>query len=157
MTDDAGPRCSRSEGSPRPSRALIANEDISLTLHQGEIHCLLGENGAGKSTLMNVVFGLYQPDAGEIAGARASRCGFRSSAEAIAKGIGMVHQHFQLIPVFTVAENVILGDELSRRGLLDIGEARRRILEHRGALRPHRRPRRHGRRTCRSASSSASN
>ena len=108
---------------------VSANEDISLTLHQGEIHCLLGENGAGKSTLMNVVFGLYQPDVGEIL-VRGEPVAFHAARrDAIAKGIGMVHQHFQLIPVFTVAENVILGDELSRRGLLDIGEARRRILE----------------------------
>jgi simple sugar transport system ATP-binding protein len=107
---------------------VIANEDISLTLNRAEIHCLLGENGAGKSTLMNVVFGLYQPDAGQIL-VRGTPVAFSTSGEAIAHGIGMVHQHFQLIPVFTVAENVILGDELSKRGLIDTAEARRRILE----------------------------
>jgi simple sugar transport system ATP-binding protein len=114
---------------------VIANEDISFTLGEGEIHCLLGENGAGKTTLMKVVFGLYQPDAGEVV-VRGEPVRFTSSADAIAKGIGMVHQHFQLIPVFTVAENVVLGNELSKRGLLDMGEARRRIrdLEQRYGL-----------------------
>jgi simple sugar transport system ATP-binding protein len=105
-----------------------ANEDISLTLHRGEIHSLLGENGAGKSTLMNVVFGLYQPDSGEIL-VNGEPVRFSSSGDAIAKGIGMVHQHFQLIQVFSVVENVVLGDELTKRGLLDLAEARRRILE----------------------------
>ena len=105
---------------------VIANEDVDLTLHQGEIHCLLGENGAGKSTLMNVVFGLYQPDQGEI-WVRGERVQLSGVNDAIDHGIGMVHQHFQLIPVFTVAENVILGNELAKNGLLDIAEARRRI------------------------------
>ena len=107
---------------------VIANEDVSFSLNQGEIHCLLGENGAGKSTLMNVVFGLYQPDAGSIR-VRGEQVQFTGVNDAIAHGIGMVHQHFQLIPVFTVLENVILGDELSKNGLLDIKEARRRIRE----------------------------
>ena len=107
---------------------VIANEDVSLTLNKGEIHCLLGENGAGKSTLMNVVFGLYQPNAGSIR-VRGAEVSFDGVNDAIAQGIGMVHQHFQLIPVFTVVENVILGDELSKNGLLDIKEARRRIRE----------------------------
>jgi ABC-type uncharacterized transport system ATPase subunit len=114
---------------------VIANEDISFTLGEGEIHCLLGENGAGKTTLMKIVFGLYQPDAGEVL-VRGEPVRFTSSADAIAKGIGMVHQHFQLIPVFTVAENVVLGNELAKRGLLDMDEARRRIrdLEQRYGL-----------------------
>ncbi|MCB2224865.1 MAG: ABC transporter ATP-binding protein [Actinobacteria bacterium] len=107
---------------------VIANEDIDLTLHKGEIHCLLGENGAGKSTLVNVIFGLYKPDKGSIhlRGEVMEQKGVR---HAIAEGIGMVHQHFQLIPVFTVAENVILGDEITRGPLLDLREARRRIRE----------------------------
>jgi simple sugar transport system ATP-binding protein len=107
---------------------VIANEDVSFTLNQGEIHCLLGENGAGKSTLMNVVFGLYQPDSGTIK-VRGEQMQFTGVNDAIAQGIGMVHQHFQLIPVFTVVENIILGDELSHRGLIDVKEARRRIRE----------------------------
>jgi ABC-type uncharacterized transport system ATPase subunit len=107
---------------------VIANEDVDLTLFEREIHCLLGENGAGKSTLMNVAFGLYQPDAGELL-VRGVPTKFGGSSDAIAAGIGMVHQHFQLIPVFTVAENVILGNELRKGAFIDMGEARRRIRE----------------------------
>ena len=107
---------------------VIANEDIDFVLNRGEIHCLLGENGAGKSTLVNVIFGLYHPDAGEIF-LRGEELEFKGVRHAIAQGIGMVHQHFQLIPVFTVAENVILGNELTKGPLLDIREARRRIRE----------------------------
>lgn len=107
---------------------VIANEDIDLTLNQGEIHCLLGENGAGKSTLVNVIFGLYQPDEGtvELGGKEISFSGVR---DAIQHGIGMVHQHFQLIPVFTVTENVILGDEITNGPFLAMTDARRRIEE----------------------------
>ena len=107
---------------------VIANEGVDLVLHEGEIHCLLGENGAGKSTLMNVVFGLYQADEGEIL-VRGEPARFSSSADAIAAGIGMVHQHFQLIPVFTVAENVVLGDEITNGPFLDLDTARQRIVE----------------------------
>lgn len=107
---------------------VVANEDIDLTLGQGEIHCLLGENGAGKSTLVNVIFGLYQPDTGTIR-VRGELVQLSGVSDAIEHGIGMVHQHFQLIPVFTVAENIILGDELTRGPLLDLNEARRRIRE----------------------------
>ncbi|MEJ7743573.1 MAG: ABC transporter ATP-binding protein [Nocardioidaceae bacterium] len=107
---------------------VVANSDVDLELHRGEILCLLGENGAGKSTLMNVVYGLYQPDEGavEVAGRPVA---FGSSADAIASGIGMVHQHFQLIPVMTVAENVILGMERRRGPFLDIDHARRELRE----------------------------
>ncbi len=108
---------------------VIANEDVSLTLNPGEIHCLLGENGAGKSTLVNTMFGLYQPDAGEIL-LRGEPVQMTGSRDAIARGIGMVHQHFQLIPVFTVAENVMLGDEVTRGGgLLDTTLVSERIDE----------------------------
>ena len=109
--------------------ALVANDAIDLTVAPGEIHCLLGENGAGKSTLMNVLYGLLQPDAGEIVldGAPVS---FSGPGDALAAGIGMVHQHFMLVPVFTVAENVMLGDEpVGRGGLLDVAAARRRVRE----------------------------
>jgi len=105
---------------------VLANDAVDLTLRRGEVHCLLGENGAGKSTLMNVIFGLYQPDAGELL-VEGEPVRFRSSADAIAHGIGMVHQHFQLVQAFTVAENVILGEELRRGPLLDLDEARKRI------------------------------
>ncbi len=107
---------------------VIANQDVDLTLHHGEIHCLLGENGAGKSTLMNVLYGLYRPDSGEIL-VRGEPVSFDSSSDAIARGIGMVHQHFQLIPTFTVAENVALGHETSHRGRLDLDVTRERIAD----------------------------
>ncbi len=107
---------------------VIANEDVDLTLVEGEIHCLLGENGAGKSTLVNVVFGLYQPDKGTIR-VRGEQVQLTGVGDAIDHGIGMVHQHFQLIPVFTVAENVILGNELTNGPFLDLNEARRRIRQ----------------------------
>jgi ABC-type uncharacterized transport system ATPase subunit len=107
---------------------VVACEDVDLTLNKGEIHCLLGENGAGKSTLVNVIYGLYQPDAGTME-VRGEEVHFSGVGDAIDRGIGMVHQHFQLIPVFTVAENVILGDEITNGPFLSMNEARRRIRE----------------------------
>ena len=89
---------------------LVANDHIDLTVEPGEIHCLLGENGAGKSTLMNVLYGLYQADEGEILLDDEVQH-FAGPGDAMTAGIGMVHQHFMLIPVFTVAENVMLGHE----------------------------------------------
>ena len=89
---------------------VVANEDVTLTFEPGQIHALLGENGAGKSTLVNVLFGLYRPDEGEVL-LDGEPVRFRGPADAIAAGIGMVHQHFKLVPVFTVAENVALGAE----------------------------------------------
>src|SRR5690242_2480029 len=89
---------------------VLANDHINLTLHRGEILALLGENGAGKSTLMNIIYGLYHPDEGTIK-LKGHEVHFTSPREAIHSGIGMVHQHFQLVPVMTVAENVILGEE----------------------------------------------
>ncbi|MXW41750.1 MAG: ABC transporter ATP-binding protein [Acidimicrobiia bacterium] len=106
---------------------VVANDNVSLTLNEGEIHCLLGENGAGKSTLVNMVFGLYQPDKGTIR-VHGKETRFTDSGDAIAKGIGMVHQHFQLIPVFTVTENIILGNEITKGTLLDFNTARRQVL-----------------------------
>ncbi len=89
---------------------FTANDQISITVEPGQIHCLLGENGAGKSTLMNVLFGLLHPDEGEIL-IDGVATNFVNSGEAVRRGIGMVHQHFMLVPVFTVAENVVLGFE----------------------------------------------
>jgi simple sugar transport system ATP-binding protein len=108
---------------------LVANDNISLTLEPGEIHSLLGENGAGKSTLMNVLYGLLQPDSGEIL-IDGKPVNFASPGEAMTAGIGMVHQHFMLIPVFTVAENVVLGNEpTGKLGLLDLNAARKLVKE----------------------------
>ena len=109
--------------------SLVANDRIDLSVSPGQVHALLGENGAGKSTLMNVLYGLLQPDEGEILiDGRKAR--FSSPKDAIAAGIGMVHQHFMLVPVFTVAENVTLGMEETRpSGLLDRRKARRDVRE----------------------------
>ncbi|WP_221585504.1 ABC transporter ATP-binding protein [Microbacterium sp. G2-8] len=107
--------------------SLVANDRIDLTVEPGEIHALLGENGAGKSTLMNVLYGLYQADEGEILIDGATRH-FRGPGDAMDAGIGMVHQHFMLIPVFTVAENVALGHEITTKiGALDLGRARDQV------------------------------
>jgi ABC-type uncharacterized transport system ATPase subunit len=109
--------------------SLIANESVDLVVRPGEIHALLGENGAGKSTLMNVLYGLYQPDGGEIL-IDGRPVHFSGPQDAIAAGIGMVHQHFMLIPTFTVAENVMLGREQSRGlGFLDRRRARARLQD----------------------------
>lgn len=103
---------------------LVANDSIDLVVESGEIHSLLGENGAGKSTLMNVLYGLYQADAGQIL-LDGKPAEFTGPGDAMAAGIGMVHQHFMLIPVFTVAENVALGHEPTKRGgVLDLDAAR---------------------------------
>src|SRR5262245_63450087 len=89
---------------------ILANDHVDFELLPGEVHALLGENGAGKSTLMNILYGLYSPDAGEIR-LHGKPVTFGSAKDAIEAGIGMVHQHFMLIPVMTVAENIVLGTE----------------------------------------------
>jgi len=109
--------------------SLVANDHIDLTVEPGEIHCLLGENGAGKSTLMNVLYGLYKADEGEIL-LNDEVQHFAGPGDAMNAGIGMVHQHFMLIPVFTVAENVMLGHEETKLGgVLDLEGARRTVRE----------------------------
>jgi simple sugar transport system ATP-binding protein len=109
--------------------ALVANDHIDLVVEPGEIHCLLGENGAGKSTLMNVLYGLYRADEGEILlDDEVQR--FSGPGDAMHAGIGMVHQHFMLVPVFTVAENVMLGHEQTKAGgILDLAAARAKVRE----------------------------
>src|SRR6476646_6954501 len=108
---------------------VVANDAIDLDLKRGEVHALLGENGAGKSTLMNVLYGLYRPDEGEIL-LNGKPVTFSSAKDAIRAGIGMVHQHFMLIPVMTAAENIVLGDEPTEGiVLLDYGEARKQVDE----------------------------
>src|SRR5512140_11011 len=108
---------------------VLANDHINLTLEQGEIHALLGENGAGKTTLMNILYGLYNPDEGEIL-VRGQKAEIHSPNDAIALGIGMVHQHFMLVPVMTVTENVMLGVEPTRNGVfLDKSKVAHRIRE----------------------------
>ncbi|MFL6028328.1 MAG: ABC transporter ATP-binding protein [Friedmanniella sp.] len=122
MTDT--PAGLRLRGITKRFGSLVANDHIDLDIVPGEIHCLLGENGAGKSTLMNVLYGMLQPDEGEITVDGRPQVS-HSPKEAIAAGIGMVHQHFMLVDVFTVAENLALGRE--SRGLLNTREARRTV------------------------------
>jgi general nucleoside transport system ATP-binding protein len=108
---------------------VVANDDVSLDVRRGEVHALLGENGAGKSTLMNILYGLSSPDAGEIR-LQGKPVSFGSASDAIEAGIGMVHQHFMLIPVMTVAENVVLGTEPVKDGvLLDEAAAEKRVAD----------------------------
>ena len=105
---------------------IKANDDITLQLRRGEIHALLGENGAGKSTLMSVLFGLYQPEKGEIL-FNGKKVEINDPNDATALGIGMVHQHFKLVEVFTVLDNIILGAETTKMGFLRKKEAREKV------------------------------
>ncbi|MDY0209816.1 MAG: ABC transporter ATP-binding protein [Acholeplasma sp.] len=107
---------------------IIANDNVTLQLKKGEIHALLGENGAGKSTLMSVLFGLYHPEKGEIK-KNGETISVKNPTDANNYGIGMVHQHFKLVEVFTVLENIVLGVEPNKKGFLDMQEARQKIVE----------------------------
>lgn len=109
--------------------SLVANDKIDLVINEGEIHALLGENGAGKSTLMNVLYGLYEAEEGELL-LDDERVRFNGPGDAVAAGIGMVHQHFMLVPVFTVAESIVLGYEPTHAsGIIKVDEARKRVEE----------------------------
>ena len=117
------------DGITKQFPGTLANDHVDFDLRAHEVHALLGENGAGKSTLMNILYGLYRPDEGEIR-IDGKIAGFHSSKDAIAAGIGMVHQHFMLIPVMTVAENIVLANEPTQAGvLLDIGAAAVQVRE----------------------------
>ena len=117
------------DGITKQFPGILANDHIDFDLRAHEVHALLGENGAGKTTLMNILYGLYRPDEGEIRiNGKPQR--FHSSKDAIGAGIGMVHQHFMLIPVMTVAENIVLANEPTQAGVLfDVGEAADRVRE----------------------------
>ena len=107
---------------------IKANDDITLQLKRGEIHALLGENGAGKSTLMSVLFGLYQPEEGEIR-KNGEVVKINNPNDATALGIGMVHQHFKLVECFSVLDNIILGVEDTKNGILQREKARKKVME----------------------------
>lgn len=116
------------QGVTKQFPGVLANDDVNMKLHKGEILALLGENGAGKSTLMNIIYGLYHADSGSVK-LKGKEVSFVSPREAIHSGIGMVHQHFQLIPVMTVAENVVLGEEITNGMMLDTEVAGQRVRE----------------------------
>jgi len=105
---------------------VIANDDVDFLVQKGEIHALVGENGAGKSTLMNILYGLLHPDSGTVA-VKENPVQFSGPGDAISHGIGMVHQHFMLIPPLTVAENVVLGQEPSQKGFVNIAQANKTV------------------------------
>ncbi len=107
---------------------VVANDHVDFELRKGEVHALLGENGAGKSTLMNILYGLYTPDEGEIR-MNGKQVSVHSPREAIDLGVGMVHQHFMLIPVMTVAENIVLGMEPHNGPFIDLRSAEKRVGE----------------------------
>lgn len=107
---------------------ILANDNVSITLHKGEILALLGENGAGKSTLMSILFGLYEPDYGEIL-VNEKPVKITDPNEATRYGIGMVHQHFKLVQNFTVLENIVLGAETTKMGILQMSDARKKVME----------------------------
>ncbi len=127
--EPAAPLVLELDGITKQFPGTLANDHIDFDLRAHEVHALLGENGAGKSTLMNILYGLYRPDEGEIR-INGKVASFHSSKDAIGAGIGMVHQHFMLIPVMTVAENIVLANEPTQAGvLLDIGAAADEVRE----------------------------
>ena len=130
MTESAQPRVEKLEamGIVKRFPGVLANDCVDFDVSSGEIHTLLGENGAGKSTLMKVLYGMYKPEAGRIL-VNGEEVHFHTPLHAIQRGIGMVHQHFMLVPTFTVAENIALGLPSSRRVVLDLDRVSKRLLE----------------------------
>ncbi|MBN2444621.1 MAG: ABC transporter ATP-binding protein [Spirochaetales bacterium] len=128
IENDAGTICLKMEHISKQFPKVHANDDITISLKTGEILCLLGENGAGKSTLMNILYGLYQPTRGSIY-LHNNKVTFHSPKEAIKHGLGMVHQHFMLIENLSVMENIILGTEPGKVGLIDFRKARETVRE----------------------------
>ena len=126
--DESAPLAVELRGITKRFPGVVANRDIELRVRRGEVHAIVGENGAGKSTLMKTRYGMHRPDEGEIL-LDGKPVAFRSPADAIAAGIGMVHQHFMLADNFTVLENIVLGSEPTKGIRLDRAEARRRIRE----------------------------
>ena len=125
----ASPPALEARGITKRFPGILANDNISIDVKRGEILALLGENGAGKSTLVNIIFGLYRSDAGEIL-INGEPVSFTRPSDAIKHRIGMVHQHFQLVPTLTVAENIVLGNEpVTRLGLLQMNQARQKVAE----------------------------
>ena len=118
VAETAAPAVVEMRGIVKRFPGVVANAGVDFDLLPGEVHALLGENGAGKSTLMNVLYGLYPPDAGEVR-LFGERVAFNSAADAIARGLGMVHQHFMLVKPFTVAENIVLGQRSPRAPLME--------------------------------------
>ncbi|MEL7209605.1 MAG: ATP-binding cassette domain-containing protein, partial [Actinomycetota bacterium] len=123
-----GPVLLEARGLTKRFPGVVANDAVDLVLHEGEILGLLGENGAGKSTLVKMLFGIHQPDEGTIH-LRGELITHAGPGESIARGIAMVHQHFQLVPPLTVAENIVLGAEPVRRGFFDRTSAEQRVRE----------------------------
>ena len=128
MSKQDAPIVLETKGMTKRFPGVLANDHVDLKLHKGEILALLGENGAGKSTLMNMIYGLYHPDEGEI-WIKGEKVELNNPGDAIARGVGMVHQHFQLVPVMTVAENVMLGAEITRGFSLDRRTAINKVRE----------------------------
>src|SRR5687767_6841302 len=125
MADAAAPLLEL-KGISKRFPGVVANDNVDFDLRKGEVHALLGENGAGKSTLMNILYGLYHPDEGEVH-VNGKPVRIHSPREAIDLGIGMVHQHFMLIPVMTVAENIVLANEPTKGPFLDLAGAEAQI------------------------------
>jgi simple sugar transport system ATP-binding protein len=126
--DDQGSAAVELQGITKRFPGVVANRDINMAVRRGQVHAVVGENGAGKSTLMKILYGMQRPDEGSIS-IEGREVSFHSPSDAIDAGVGMVHQHFMLADNLTVLENVVLGREPSRAGMLDFGAARRRIKE----------------------------